>query len=495
MKTAVLIDTNYAHANQVVQSIDWKHLGLSLYVEYSDVGWLEKAKYIQTDVLILGKMIYSGTLEMINAISQSERDLCVVVLDTAPKNFPALEKLHVYFCAAEDFTEEYLTQCMAEITASRNAVSRTQSDTGKTNEKSISDEQKLTGIFLGSSDLYLLRIVFEPGAKRITSDSIGRMVHRAFDSLLIDWFQEAQGSYCIILCDTPEVSIIYSVQVIGSMVRMLYDMLKDCGASIYPLLMSEKFKKKTLLATYGQMKELEQACYFCPDKVVLTLAQLHALQKQPDYRTLDCQFQQFRDALLTGSLPYALELLDVILDVSVRPTMQIKVLNYFRAHLSDACSLYAMLWKKDARLPQKLPGFVSLEQERLYIRNWLKQNCSDACAEQPVSSKTVAAVQYIYQNYMQDISQEDLASQLGISTAYFSKLFKRDTGSGFVEFLLGLRIDAAKRRFDTGDTNVQQVSAAVGFNDPKYFSRVFRKQCGVSPAGYLAQRKRNEVQN
>ena len=51
-----------------------------------------------------------------------------------------------------------------------------------------------------------------------------------------------------------------------------------------------------------------------------------------------------------------------------------------------------------------------------------------------------------------------------------------------------LRLTQAKKRFDAGQRNVQQVALSVGIQDPKYFSRIFRREYGLSPAQYLAER-------
>lgn len=56
MKTAVLLDVNYAHSNQIRSKIDWKALDLSLYVEYNEWTWLEKATHMCPDIMIIGKV-------------------------------------------------------------------------------------------------------------------------------------------------------------------------------------------------------------------------------------------------------------------------------------------------------------------------------------------------------------------------------------------------------------------------------------------------------
>jgi two-component system, response regulator YesN len=91
---------------------------------------------------------------------------------------------------------------------------------------------------------------------------------------------------------------------------------------------------------------------------------------------------------------------------------------------------------------------------------------------------------YIEKNYHKDISLDDVSRKIGISPYYFSKLFKEDMGEGFVEYLTKIRIEKAKELLSTTEYSMKEICSMVGYADPNYFSRSFKKNVGVTPTEY-----------
>jgi AraC-like DNA-binding protein len=77
-----------------------------------------------------------------------------------------------------------------------------------------------------------------------------------------------------------------------------------------------------------------------------------------------------------------------------------------------------------------------------------------------------------------------------ISSSYLSKLFRQHAGQSLGEFLVAVRIDAAKRLIrEAPDMPLKDVAERVGFSDPFYFSRVFKSVAGLPPSEYSRQGK------
>lgn len=89
------------------------------------------------------------------------------------------------------------------------------------------------------------------------------------------------------------------------------------------------------------------------------------------------------------------------------------------------------------------------------------------------------------QSYQEPWSVAAMADYCKLSESYFSHLFKTCTGKAPMHFLNGLRMERAKDLLFTNTMSVSAVSALVGFEDPLYFSRVFKKFIGVSPKQFL----------
>ncbi len=94
------------------------------------------------------------------------------------------------------------------------------------------------------------------------------------------------------------------------------------------------------------------------------------------------------------------------------------------------------------------------------------------------------AKQYIQQHYMEPLTLELVAQQVQLTDAYFSVLFKKETGEGFAKYLSSVRLDMAKRLLRETSYPVAEVCRQVGYNDVKHFTRIFEKSCGVTPSVY-----------
>ena len=94
------------------------------------------------------------------------------------------------------------------------------------------------------------------------------------------------------------------------------------------------------------------------------------------------------------------------------------------------------------------------------------------------------AKEYIQNNYSKDISLDEISQAANISPYYFSKIFKEGTGEGFVEYLTRIRMDKAKELLTTTECSMKEICVMVGYADPNYFSRSFKKNVGVTPTEY-----------
>ena len=94
------------------------------------------------------------------------------------------------------------------------------------------------------------------------------------------------------------------------------------------------------------------------------------------------------------------------------------------------------------------------------------------------------AKQYIRDNYGKPITLELVSEQVGFNAAYFSTLFKKETGATFSEYLLEVRMEAAKKMLRDTNLNVSVICEKVGYSDSKHFSRTFLRETGLKPNQY-----------
>ena len=91
---------------------------------------------------------------------------------------------------------------------------------------------------------------------------------------------------------------------------------------------------------------------------------------------------------------------------------------------------------------------------------------------------------YIQENYNKEITLDDVSKKIAISPYYFSKLFKKIEGQNFIDYLTNIRLSKAKKLLASGTYSIKEISREVGYSDPNYFSRTFKKNIGVPPTEY-----------
>lgn len=114
-----------------------------------------------------------------------------------------------------------------------------------------------------------------------------------------------------------------------------------------------------------------------------------------------------------------------------------------------------------------------------------------ACAEikekrevKPQQDYVGTIKRYIEYRYAEDVKISELAEHCGLNRSYMTKCFTQDTGVSPKEYLMQYRMTKAKELLANAEVPVSNVAYAVGYSDPLAFSKMFKKQEGLSPSEY-----------
>jgi two-component system response regulator YesN len=117
-----------------------------------------------------------------------------------------------------------------------------------------------------------------------------------------------------------------------------------------------------------------------------------------------------------------------------------------------------------------------------YISDTLHQITSSK--QKKANSIIEKANQYIQEHFAEDISLEDVARVVNLSSYYFSRFYKDITGIGFSDKLVNVRIEKAKDLLKKEELSIKDVSYMVGYMEPNYFSKIFKKATGLTASDY-----------
>lgn len=136
----------------------------------------------------------------------------------------------------------------------------------------------------------------------------------------------------------------------------------------------------------------------------------------------------------------------------------------------------------------QLPRPCSEELSSLYLRQLfltlkrLKEEGGYKKTE--IKEEMEQAIHYFHENFTRDIQVEEYAKRLHMSTCWFIRSFKQYAGMPPGKYITSIRVNKAKELLESTDYTVGEIGAIIGYENPLYFSRIFKKQTGLSPAEY-----------
>ena len=152
----------------------------------------------------------------------------------------------------------------------------------------------------------------------------------------------------------------------------------------------------------------------------------------------------------------------------------------------EYCELFRLMIQE---LHLKRPCFEDMLP--LYLRQLFaliqRSRLESSCNSYRPSPEITAAIQYFNESFSRDISIEEYAAEHHIGTCWFIRSFKRYTGLTPLQYLTSIRINKAKELLQVSNYSIQEIANIVGYEDPLYFSRIFKKQTGHAPSKF--QRK------
>lgn len=109
------------------------------------------------------------------------------------------------------------------------------------------------------------------------------------------------------------------------------------------------------------------------------------------------------------------------------------------------------------------------------------------------ASPTDKAILFMQRNLSEPVTLDNIARSAHLSVSFFSRKFRQETGYAPIEYFNHLRIQKACQLLHFSELRINEVASQIGINDPFYFSRLFKKQMGVSPVAYRKREGRQQA--
>jgi two-component system response regulator YesN len=200
----------------------------------------------------------------------------------------------------------------------------------------------------------------------------------------------------------------------------------------------------------------------------------------------------FANRMLTGNINGAKEVFEDI---------YVWMINNYREDLDKIKSkLIDLLFVIEKNLPYKINVFSDSKQS--YILSILKIYSKEELEVQFINIITELSVEiqeqirseidgiipkvlkFLNNNYFANITLDDAAKSVNLSYHYFSKVFKDEVGKNFVDYLTDLRIEKSMGFLENNKLSIKEVCHKIGYNDPNYYCKIFKKITGMTPTEY-----------
>lgn len=256
----------------------------------------------------------------------------------------------------------------------------------------------------------------------------------------------------------------------------MYRKSHDLAQSYHEALIGLQFRENAIISLYedigmfppaGEQSSLSEA----PQQILRALKQG---DKREAHEKFDCYFEQ----------------------VMVMANGRRELVNY------DMNKLLSLLIQSitdrrvilNPNMSSELSGDVHhLKRQMKYRLDILMQDISKWYSEEQ-KGKLLKAKQYIDEHYFEELSLDEVAAHIQLNPFYFSKLFHDRMGITFVDYITQLRIAMAKELLHNPKHSLKSISLQIGYRDPNYFSRVFRKCVGQSPGEYRTSMQRPKAE-
>lgn len=244
--------------------------------------------------------------------------------------------------------------------------------------------------------------------------------------------------------------------------------------------------------SYAEAQTLMKYAYFLPEITVLKdrglLEKDHSLEEIPQP-----VLTRFKDKLQTRQLDETLAALEQLVATMRGGGYPADYCHFILANTVFMYSDYL----KSVRYPPSLHGHLDLYNEYIaladirHFQEWFAASISTFIAdtEKRNSDRALSTIEaakgYIEKHLPEDLSLDVVSSKVFISPKYLSRLFKEELGVTYTDYITGRRMEQAKLLIENNNMSIEQVASTVGYGTTAYFIKRFKEIYGCTPGNYL----------
>lgn len=493
MKTVIVQDENYLNAMRIKRMIDWGKMDYRIILDIGSTANIDYLKYYAPSIIIFhnSKGVLSGLIDMNKYLAcalHANPNLQVVLLSDDQEwthadistLFP--EKCTYYYTNNASLDSRILEKLIQKCSRVQYHSLETDSD----NIKSISDHDQLKQQLNKISSqklLYLFCANFKDSKTMINENSLDQVLKTVLKSDIIYYFWIDKHNLCIFFTGSRFFSALYALISIEDIVNNLINQLQSIATLQLPFLISQQTTPERASEEYKHLKQLIPYRYFCSDIPIISQNWLKQKINPLETDFIQKTFQDILNALGKHDRLLLTHTLETFYKKDLKESLDLTARGYFREKLLKMLDSLTSMFHID-KISLCFENINTIEEELQHVSHILS-TLDETLSSQTINSTVLHVLLIIHQNYDKPVTQQSIADELNITPSYLSRLFKLHFGVGFSSYLSSYRINMAKEQIERGETNVSLIAQKTGFNDARYFSRVFKNLTGITPTEYI----------
>ncbi|WP_165971885.1 helix-turn-helix domain-containing protein [Paenibacillus piri] len=538
MYSVRIVDDDLPVLEFLTTSIGWEELGFQLEGTYQDpIEALEAARLGGTDVLIsdIGMPELNG-LELIGRLRAEHPELKVVILSCHDdfQYAQAAVKLAVSdYVLKETMNAHNITEVLARLKEQLDAEAGLQSKSRKLEREAEQNRSASKRHFIRSTvneplldpaewsrkaEEYGIRLgqhavlpVFgyanrlrEAGDRFQSQDLFMYTIENIVEELLADQKETALFTYDMgeIVLLFPHYSQLHvnNSQKIEQSLREIQNCLLQYAKVPFSFLTGAPSKDaRSLKDQLIHMAEAKSLRFYLPESSVMKLE--HVREGFGEGDQLLAQYmpalEEFRrvvfeertdmiDAYVSKWIDYInyhrfrpMEVKEWLLKMILDVRMRLKSLQHYQSTFASELLHHDVL------------ELTSIRELELWLKDYLRQAIQWAgqVYRESHNREILECQRFVYNHLDRKISLEDAAEHLHLHPSYLSRLFKRETGENFVEYVTRMKMMRAKELLEITDKTVEEIAEMLGYENKNYFGKLFKAHTGILPNAFRGQMK------
>ncbi|MBP5460228.1 MAG: AraC family transcriptional regulator [Clostridia bacterium] len=491
-KKVLVICQGYYKSKVIQRLIPWKELGYHLIVGLNSYYSISAIRKINPDALIVvdympGQTI-GAVLEMYRHVSSPMR----IILVPYEQNLVSEEDRKAFRVIAwNDLTAKTLMETLEQVFRNQPLYDR-----GIFPEHS--DEDPFRGVLDRVSrmappfPMLLLRAVFRKSPDGAARGKAEQSMQHAVDAIGSgNVVQETERKYCLFI-EIPTSLLGEGFWRLNGILEELQNRLSHIAETDVVLFLSEIIGNTNLPEEYEKVASLEPYAFFHSHHSIqsVTFIQRHTFGQEAPVQEVNALYLPLLRALIRNQERAVREILE---DIYLRHVKLYQNTAFYRLVRSQLQAIYSCACCINEYMELGAPpanDFWSIEEALdAQIGRFTAHFPVPAQEEREWSKLTSGTLEIILQKYSTSLYASAIADMLGVSEAHLSRVFKKDVGIGITECVRYVRVYTTALELLEEQRTIKEVAKKHGFEDPKYFNKVFRKVMGTSPTEWLrAQR-------